>query len=233
VTLVPLRSDGRRPKIEKPRSRFEDGPTWLANCMKDDRGRVVPNLANILIGLRTAPELKDTIALDAMLQAPVLLKPLPVASGGLLASNGPLPRPIQDNDVSQLQEWLQHCGMPKIGKDQTHQAVDQRAQECAFHPVLDYLDGLRWDGVERLNHWLIDYFGAEPSPYASGIGRKFLIAMVARTFEPGCKADYMLVIEGPHSSRDRSKDTGQPTAGVKSLNTASASLSELPTGLLI
>ena len=53
-------------------------------------------------------------------------------------------------------------GMPKIGRDQVHQAVDQRAMERAFHPVRDYLDGLRWDKTHRLDAWLSTYLGAEP-----------------------------------------------------------------------
>jgi predicted P-loop ATPase len=174
-----------------------DGAPWLSGCISDERGRAVPNLANLLVALRAAPELAGAFAYDAMLRAPILTKELPVAPGGESANSDPSPRPVRDTDVSQLQEWLQHKGMPKIGKDQTHQAVDQRAQERAFHPVREYLDRLSWDKKFRLNHWLADYLSAERGPYATGIGRMFFIAMVARIYEPGCKADYMLVLEGP------------------------------------
>src|SRR5271167_3264850 len=77
-------------------------------------------------------------------------KELPVAPGGERASFGLLPRPVTDGDVSQLQEWLQHAGLPKIGRETTHQAVDQRAQERSFHPIRDYLGALAWDGTPRV-----------------------------------------------------------------------------------
>ena len=77
-----------------------------------------------------------------------------------------------------------------------HQAMDLRAVERAFHPVRDYLNGLRWDGITRLEAWLHTYHRAEQTDYTNGIGTMFFIALVARIFEPGCKADYMLILEG-------------------------------------
>jgi predicted P-loop ATPase len=44
------------------------------------------------------------------------------------------------------------------------------------------------------------YLGAEPTPYTATIGRLFIIAAVARIYESGCKADYLLVLEGPQGA---------------------------------
>ena len=180
----------------KRRSRPAACVPWLKDCICDERGRIVPNLANVLTALRTAPELAEVFAYDAMLCAAILMKQLPVAPGAENGDFDPLPRPVRDTDVSSLQEHLQRAGMPKVGKDATHQAVDQRALERSFHPVCRYLQGLSWDGVARLDHWVVNYLGAEATQYVSRVGRMFLIAMVARVLQPGCKADHMIVFEG-------------------------------------
>jgi len=149
-----------------------------------------------MVALRKALEVSNAFALDEMLCAPLLMADLPTSSGANHPGEEPLPRPVTDNDVSQLQEWLQRSGLPKIGKDTVHQGVDLRAEERKFHPVRDYLDELTWDRTPRLDTWLASYLGADDSPYTKGVGRMFLLAMVARIYNPGCKCDYMLILEG-------------------------------------
>jgi predicted P-loop ATPase len=163
---------------------------WLRDCLVGENGRVLPNLANILIALRADPKFRDSFALDQMMQAPLLMQPLD-------SDEAFKPRLLTDFDVARFQEQLQHAGLRNIAKDATHQAIDVRADECAFHPVRDYLNGLTWDGKARVNGWLTSYLGTKPAPYSEAVGRMFLVSMVARIFEPGCKVDYMLIIEGP------------------------------------
>ena len=165
---------------------------WLKQCLTNKDGKALPILANVMFALRLDPALRDVFAFDEMLQATVLLEPLN------LLQDDPnfMARPATDADISELQEWLQLAGLRHVGKDTVHDAVDLRARENAFHPIRDYLLNLQWDEHPRLDGWLAKYLGAEPTKYAARIGKMFLIAMVARIFEPGCKSDHMLVLEG-------------------------------------
>jgi len=45
--------------------------------------------------------------------------------------------------------------------------------------------------------WLHKYLGSENTEYTRGIGTMFMISMVARIYDPGCKVDYMVIFEGP------------------------------------
>ena len=175
-------------------------PEWLAQCQTDKFGEPRPNLANAMLALRGDPAIAGLFAYDQMLRAPMLVRPIPVR-----ATDDPVDafelRPVRDVDVSALQEMLQLAGLEKLTKDTTHQAIDMRAAEASFHPVLDYLRGLKWDGKPRLATWLSVYLGAELSEYTKMIGTMFLIAMVARVRKPGCKCDYMMVLEGPQGAR--------------------------------
>lgn len=81
-------------------------------------------------------------------------------------------------------------------------AVHDVARENSYDPILDYFEGLLWDGCKRLDTWLHDLTGAvagastEPVRMANVYGRKWLMSIVARAYRPGCKADAILVLQG-------------------------------------
>lgn len=82
-------------------------------------------------------------------------------------------------------------------KDNIFDALMLIGERRAYHPVHDYLARLQWDRKPRIDTWLVDYFGAEDTPLNRAFGRKILCAAVRRVRHPGCKFDYMLVVEGP------------------------------------
>jgi predicted P-loop ATPase len=191
---------GPEPKRKRRKARAErdDLPPWLQSCEKDGRDQIIPNLANLMIALRADPDIANALAFDQMLHAPVLRLALPAAPNGrTTGGDDPLPRPLRDADVSDLREYVQHHGFPRISRDISHEAVEKLARELSFHPVRQRLDGLVWDGAPRLDGWLAKYLGSTSErEYLSAIGPMFLISMVARVYRPGCKVDYMLVLEG-------------------------------------
>lgn len=182
----------------------EGSPDWISRCLVDHQGRIIANLANAMVALRSAPEFEGSLKLDEMLSAALLFRPVPIFGQDpdeIEQDAAWQPRPITDVDITAIQEWMQLSGLPRMSKEITHQAVDLAAQENAFHPLRDYLNSLTWDGKDRLSIWLSYYLGAEANPYTKGIGRMFLVSMVARVFKPGCKADYMMILEGPQGAR--------------------------------
>ena len=167
-------------------------PHWLSKCMCDSKKRPLPILVNALIALRNDDGTRDAIAFDEMLRAPMLLHQIGQPIGGDLRE----PRALTDKDLTDLQEWMQLAGLMHISHDNVRLAVDSHARDHAYHPVLDYLESLRWDDTARLDTWLTNYLGVERNDYSQAVGAMFLISMVARIYEPGCKADHMMVLEG-------------------------------------
>lgn len=80
-------------------------------------------------------------------------------------------------------------------KDLFFDVVPDAARASSFHPVHQYLDGLNWDGVPRVDRWLSSYGGAEDTEYTRAVGGLFLVAAVRRVRKPGCKFDQMPVLE--------------------------------------
>ncbi len=101
-----------------------------------------------------------------------------------------------DSDDVAAVLWLtQHYGITPKPAD-VAQAAEYVAKQNPWHPVRDWLRGLRWDGTRRLGGWITRYLGVEKTPYTARVGTWFLMGMVARVMRPGVKFDYCLVLEG-------------------------------------
>lgn len=113
-------------------------------------------------------------------------------------------REWRESDVTRLVDWLERNELLTVGNQQTGQALSVLAERQHVHPVRVYLDGLRWDGKQRLPSWLSDYCGVAPSEYASQVGRRWMISAVARAMQPGCQADCVLILQGREQGRGKS-----------------------------
>ncbi len=111
---------------------------------------------------------------------------------------------VQDPAIHELRSVIcDHFGF-EPSKQSVLDAVQTLANQYRYHPVRDYLDSLQWDGVSRINNWLITYCGAEDDEFNRTVSTIVLIAAVRRVRQPGCKFDEMLVLESPEG-RDKSE----------------------------
>lgn len=104
--------------------------------------------------------------------------------------------PWLDSDSFHVRLWFSEvCGL-KVSSSLAWEVVQSVAAERAFCPLSDYLGGLSWDGVPRLDKMAVDIFGAEDTPYFRMAVAKWMIAGAARGLRPGAKVDSMIVLEG-------------------------------------
>jgi hypothetical protein len=89
----------------------------------------------------------------------------------------------------------------KITDRDIKDAIALVARDAGYHPIREFLEGLTWDGVERLDTWFIRYLGVPDNAYHRDAARLPLIAAVARVYEPGHKWDYVPIIEGGQGIR--------------------------------
>jgi predicted P-loop ATPase len=187
----------------------EGDAAWRAKLLEGDQGPLACE-ANVETALRYAPELAGRIRLNELSHA--------VECTGLPWRSCEGWWPWTDNDDTGLAIWCQRCGM-KVKPATCAAAVQHVAADRPYHPIRAYIDGLRWDGTPRLDSWLETYLGASATgendedrakslAYLRQIGRKALIQAVARVMEPGCKADQVLILEGPQGAGKSSAVAG-------------------------
>jgi putative DNA primase/helicase len=157
--------------------------TWRTLLLRNREGRPKGLMANAEIALRTSEEWSGRLAYDRF--------------AGEVWDRKHNQR-WTDLDDLRATAWMQHEGIT-VTPPVVRQAAELAAADNVFHPVRDYLDALVWDGVPRLDGWVIVYLGAragDGAEYLRAVGSRWMMSAVARVHKPGCKADCLLVLEG-------------------------------------
>jgi predicted P-loop ATPase len=112
-------------------------------------------------------------------------------------------RTVEDNDSVNIQTAISILFpvFGKVGKDMVFDAIIKVAKENTMDSASDYIRSLRWDGTARLDTWICKVYGAPEDKYHIAVGSNWLKGLVKRIVEPGCKFDYVLVLEGEQGSR--------------------------------
>lgn len=152
----------------------------------DGKGNKQVTVNNFVNAFKSDPLLNGLLAYDMLKETIVFTRPSFTAKG---SKKGDL---VNDTDISIIKGRIER--MHGIYNDaKLNDAIEQVSSDNAFHPIKLYLESLTWDGVPRIDTFLVDYMGAEDNAYTREAFRKMLLAAVTRIYEPGRKFDTALV----------------------------------------
>ena len=181
-------------RYEKATQDFIEPPTddlnWISLlAVSATTGAPAKTTDNVLLVLENDPLLRGKLAFDEFANRGLVLGALPWDKR--LGR-----RQWTDVDDAGLRHYIEKTyGI--AGKERIYDAATLAAHKHTINDVRDYLTGLEWDGIRRLDTLLADYLGAQDTPYTRAVIRKSLTAAVARVMTPGCKYDYMPIFAGP------------------------------------
>lgn len=110
-------------------------------------------------------------------------------------------RPFTDGMYTELRIRLEQQSFKPIGRELMRDAVHHIAEKQQFDTAQVWLDGLKWDGVPRVEKFLANYFGVEDTKYTRGVSRYIWTAAAGRIIEPGVKADMVPIMVGAQGLR--------------------------------
>jgi putative DNA primase/helicase len=132
----------------------------------------------------------DMLAFNEFSEDVEFLKPAPWHSSQEITPNW------TDDDTARCQYYLSKERKFDPQPGMILAALSTVARQKNYHPIKQYLESIKWDGFPRLATWVPKYLGADDTPYTRNVGLKILVAAVNRIYEPGCKFDYIPVLEG-------------------------------------
>lgn len=169
--------------MQEEMSSVEDVCNSLA---RTEKGWVKQSIDNCMLVLQRDPLLRNAICKNELTGKIDIVKDL----GWKRKSSS-----IVDTDIYQIQHYLEfNYGL--TSEKNINKAMNIVASENGYHPIINFLENLKWDGIERLDSLMPKYLGADDNKYTREIMRLLMIAAIHRVYEPGCKFEIMVCLVG-------------------------------------
>lgn len=113
-------------------------------------------------------------------------------------------RPLGDADMVAMRMELERIGFKTAPKELARDAAVLVASRNQFDTAILWASRLRWDGVPRVEHFMVDYLGCDDTPYTRAVGRYLWTAMAGRCMSPGVQVDMAPILHGGQGLRKSS-----------------------------
>lgn len=164
--------------------------SWRDYMLIDKNHKLVPCISNVCDILDNDERWDGVLAYDEFAQRVVKLKPPPFWNG--VGEKGEWTNQDDINTAIWITKIYRFNPSPILAQE----AVEHSSRGNTINPPKEWMLSLEWDRTKRLTTWLHDILGVKQSPYIQRVGTWFFMGMVKRVFEPGCKFDNCLVLEG-------------------------------------
>lgn len=175
---------------EKPETETEEDNHWIDRMKLDKNGNATGCAANLLLILMHDKLLKNVIKYDQFSHKMII---------GAMPPWGTVAGDVGELWTDEADACMRNYLDVKYNitaRNATYDAQTQVAMNNGFHPVKQFIEKTKWDGVPRVESLLIDYLGAEDNAYTRAVTKATLVGAIKRIYEAGCKHDEMLVLCG-------------------------------------
>ena len=110
----------------------------------------------------------------------------------------------EDKTPSEIYNFFKRTFNEWCPRQDIKETIQETLNNNEYHPIIDYFNNIVWDGVERLETFLIDYYNAEDTKLNRVYFKRWMIALIKRIIKPGSKFDSMMILSGEQGKKKTS-----------------------------
>lgn len=112
-------------------------------------------------------------------------------------------QPWTDADEASSRNYIESA-FGLYGKDKHEDALRILFKEREYNPIIDIIDSVRWDGVNRCEEFLVRWALCDDTPYTREVSRLIFAGGIHRLYAPGTKFDDVPILIGTRQGEGKS-----------------------------